>query len=99
MKIVTDYPLYQSISFWICVGLFLYFTGNFFYILFVNNNTDKVFLTQMRLIFFVVNTIKDLIISFALLATEYIDKETNELKVPDNISLDDNIYQNYSTNA
>ena len=23
-------PVYQSISFWICVGLFLYFTGNFF---------------------------------------------------------------------
>lgn len=89
MKIVTAYPLYQSISFWLCVGLFIYFTGNFFFLLFVRNSHDKAFTQQLQIICYVVDIIKDLILSLAWFAHEPTIEENSELRIPEDVHLDD----------
>lgn len=89
MKTVFMYPLYQSISFWICVGLFLYFTGNFFFFLFTNYSNDKVFLNQMRIIYSLVTITKNVILSLALFANEPQELIEEELQIPKDLQLDE----------
>ena len=89
MKIVTQYPLYQSISFWLCVGLFIYFTGNFFFLLFANNSKDPAFKKQLQIICYVVDIFKDIILSLAWFAHEPTEEENSELLIPDDVHLDD----------
>ncbi len=89
MKTVFLYPLYQSITFWLCVGFFLYFTGNFFFFLFSNYSTDKAFLNQMRVVYSLVTITKNLILGLALLANEPIDVREEELQIPKDLQLDE----------
>lgn len=89
MKIVTSYPLYQSISFWLCVGFFIYFTGNFFFLLFSTSGKDPAFVRQMRILYAVVNISKDIILCLAWLAHEPTEEENAELLIPDDVHLDD----------
>lgn len=89
MNTVIEYPVYQSISFWICVGLFIYFTGNFFFFLFITSSKDKHFIDQMRLIYGIVTITKNLVICFAFLTNEENEIEQgNELYIPNEIDLD-----------
>lgn len=89
MKIVTTYPLYQSISFWLCVGFFIYFTGNFFFLLFSTSSKDPAFLKQLRVVYSIVNITKDIILTLAWLAHEPTAEENTELRIPDDVHLDD----------
>lgn len=89
MKYVKTYPLYQSISFWLCVGLFIFFTGNFFYLLFITTYKDPVFLKQMKIVYSIINITKDIILSLAWLAHEPTEEENTELRIPDDVHLDD----------
>ncbi len=89
MNTVIEYPLYQSISFWICVGLFIYFTGNFFFFLFITSSKDKQFIEQMRLIYMIVTIIKNIVICFAFLSNEIIETDKDkEFQIPNEIDLD-----------
>ena len=42
MQIQFEEPIYKSTIFWICVGLFVYFSGNFFYIVLVENSKNEI---------------------------------------------------------
>ena len=88
MKTVIIYPLYQSQTFWICVGFFLYFTGNFFFFLFSNTTTDKAFITQLNIIYSFVTITKNLILSLSLLVDEPIETNDEGLQIPTDINLD-----------
>ena len=89
MKTVVLYPLYQSITFWICVGLFLYFTGNFFFILFIKSTTDKELRVQMKIIYSFVTITKNIFLSMAFFATEISDNTSEEFSIPEHLNLDD----------
>ena len=88
MKTVIMYPLYQSIIFWICVAFFLYFTGNFFYILFSNTSTDRGFNNQLTFVYGVVTIAKDLLLCFALFANEPKEQNGDILNIPTEMDLD-----------
>ena len=89
MRTVVLYPIYQSITFWICVGFFLYFTGTFFFFLFINTSTDKEFKILMNSIYGMVTITKNILLCVALLANEQIDEVNNELKIPTDLDLDE----------
>ncbi|MEJ7611683.1 MAG: hypothetical protein WKF88_10940 [Ferruginibacter sp.] len=91
MKTVSIIPLYNSISFWLCVGLFIYFTGNFFYLLFTAGIKNIEFINQMKIIYTVVTITKDIILSLAWLANESIETQEDELHIPDDLHLDDGL--------
>lgn len=88
MKITLNYLLYQSISFWICVGLFFYFCGNFFFLLFTSYNSSNNFLFQLQLVYTFVTIIKNLILSFSLLSEETNQNNTNTNPFPEDLDLD-----------
>ena len=89
MKTVIIYPLYQSITFWICVAFFLYFAGNFFFFLFNDPKGTPEFKNQMKIIYSVVTITKDIILSLALFANEPVEDTDDELHVPSGINLDE----------
>lgn len=89
MKTVVQYPLYQSITFWISVGLFVYFAGNFFFILFINSSSDPAFVAQMKNIYSFVTISKNLLICSAFFATEMTDDNDINLHIPNDLQLDD----------
>ncbi len=89
LRFVTSYPLLKSISFWISIGLFVYFTGNFFYLLFVGTSKDPVIIKNLLIIATLVNIVKDIILSLAWLAREPNATENTELYLSDDLHLDD----------
>jgi hypothetical protein len=90
MKTVVMYPLYQTISFWICVAFFLYFSGTFFYFLFSQSTLDPQFKKQMKLIYGLVTLSKNIILSFSLFVNEQEDNNIEDkLNLPNNINLDE----------
>ena len=90
MKTVVLYPLYQNISFWICVAFFLYFTGSFFYFLLSQSSFNDEFKTQMRLVYGLVACSKNIILSLSLFGNEQDEASLDEkLNLPSNINLDE----------
>jgi hypothetical protein len=90
MKIVVMYPLYQSISFWICVAFFLYFSGTFFSFLFTQTSNDIQLIKNMKLISGLVTLSKNIILSLSLFANEQDgDAIDDKLNLPNNINLDE----------
>lgn len=90
MKTVVLYPLYQSIVFWICVSFFLYFTGTFFFFLFLSSSTDRAFKLLMNNIYGLVTIFKNILLCLALFATETNEEqEDNILRIPNEIELDE----------
>ena len=99
MRVVTTIPLYQSISFWICVGLFIYFTGNLFYLIFITSTKDKHLISQMQIIYSCVTIAKNLIIALACLAHERLETNADILQMPDDMQLDDDFIVSNQTNS
>ena len=99
MRVVTKFPLHQSISFWICVGLFIYFTGNLFYLIFITSTKDKHLISQMQIIYSCVTIAKNLIIAFAWLAHERLETNADILQMPDDMQLDDDFIVSNQTNS
>jgi hypothetical protein len=89
MQTVVLYPLYQTSSFWICVAFFLYFTGTFFFFLFIKSSTDKEFIRQMNLIYGLVTVLKNILLSIAMLVTEKIEETEDPLRIPIDLELDE----------
>ena len=98
MNIISTIPLLNSISFWLCVGLFIYFTGNLFYLLFITSTKDPELQIQMQTIYSAVTIIKNLIISSAWFATETINKDADIIQLPENMNLDDDFTFTNTTN-
>jgi hypothetical protein len=96
---VSAIPLYRLTSFWICVGLFIYFSGNFFYFLLISTNKDPNYLNQMRIVYSIVNITKDIILSLAWFAHERSETDADILKIPDGLGLDDDLPFNPTTNS
>lgn len=89
MQTQFEQPIYKNIIFWICVGLFVYFSGNFFYIVLVENskNADEFVRNQLKIVYSIVSIIKNLILGFAVL--NYNVSETNTSNpFPQDIDLD-----------
>ena len=89
MKTVNTYPLSQSTIFWICVGFFIYFAGNFFFILFITYSKNKEFVSNQRIVYGIVTISKNIILSLAFLANEPTPKEHEALQVPEGVDLGD----------
>ena len=68
----------NSINFWICVGLFVYFTGNFFYILLVeySAHASAEVKNQLKLIYSIVTIAKNVLLGLAFFANN--NKETSD---------------------
>lgn len=89
MNTVVMYPLYQSPSFWICVGFFLYFTGTFFYFLFIKSSRDEEFLRQMKIIYGIVTVTKNILLSISMFVKENIEEPNESLQIPNDLNLDE----------
>lgn len=89
MRVVSSMPLYKSISFWLCVGLFIYFTGNLFFLLFATSATDKDIIKQMLLIYSAVTITKNIILGSAWFANESVSSDADIIQLPENMNLDD----------
>lgn len=91
MKFVSKIPLHKQISFWLCVGLLIYFSGNFFYYLLITSTNDLNVVKQMKIVGGIVNITKDLILSFAWFAHERVETDSDIIKIPDGLGLDDDL--------
>mgnify|MGYP003340961695 FL=1 len=91
MKVNHEAPAYSSINFWINVGLFVYFTGNFFYILLVENsvNADITVKNQLIVIYCIITITKNLILSFAFVKNDLEDSlKKNQYEFPKDLNFD-----------
>ena len=89
MKTVVMYPLYQSITFWIFVSFFIYFTGNFFFFIFSGSSDDEEFKKQMNMIYSLVTITKNILLCLAVLATENLEQKEDVLDIPNHMDLDE----------
>ena len=98
MNIVSNIPLFRSVSFWLTVGLFIYFTGNLFFLLFLFSTSDKEILNQMFLIYSGVTITKNIILASAWFANEKIQTDADIIQLPQNMKLDDDFSFTNTTN-
>lgn len=92
MKVNQETPAYSSINFWLNVGLFVYFTGNFFYILLVENSATASIAVknQLIVIYCIITIMKNLILSFAFVKNDIEDsiKNNNKFQFPQDLNFD-----------
>ena len=83
-------PIYQTNTFWICVGLFLYFTGSFFFLLLLSNveKSNISLKNEMMIIYSIVTISKNLILSCSMIVDETKEEDLTELHIPSEIDLD-----------
>ena len=98
MNIVSSIPLFKSISFWLSVGLFIYFTGNLFFLLFITSTQDKYILNQMFIIYSCVTITKNIILAGAWFANEKIQTDADIIQLPENMKLDEDFSFTNTTN-
>ncbi|MFT3981918.1 MAG: hypothetical protein QM687_15740 [Ferruginibacter sp.] len=89
MRTVVVYPLYQSTVFWICVGLFLYFAGTFFFFIFINTSRDPEFKNNMSHIYMVSVVAKNVILCLSLFASPKKEEDDSILHIPTDLDLDE----------
>ena len=95
MQFSFERPIYQTINFWICVGLFVYFSGSFFYILLaVNSISNEDIKNDAIGIFSFVTIIKNIILSIAFFQNENNNTDNSVLKIPNELNLDSFINKN-----
>lgn len=88
MRLETLQPVYQKISFWACVGLLIFFAGNFFFFVFLSSASSKQEAQQIQLIYSFVVWGKNIIFSLAYFGTETDVHDDQELHIPDKLDLD-----------
>ena len=98
MNTVSVIPLFKSISFWLCVGLFIYFTGNLFFLLLIPSTFAKESLKQMFLIYSGVTITKNIILAAAWFANEKLQTDADIIQLPQNMKLDDDFTFTNTTN-
>lgn len=88
---MTASPIYQSITFWITVGFFLYFSGSFFFLLLLSNidKSNMKLILDTRILYFVVTLLKDIVFALAFLFVDKAnDHNTEKLYIPEELHLD-----------
>ncbi len=85
---VTIIPFYKTISFWLCVGLFFFFMGNFMVFIFSKSSKDPAFINQIQIIFLSVLFVKDAILSLAWFAKEPIETDADIIVIPKGLKID-----------
>ena len=98
MNTVTSIPLYKTISFCICVGLFIYFTGNLSFLIFIRYTRDHALIDQMQLIYSLVTITKNIILAAAWFANEKLQTDADIIQLPENMKLDDDFIFTNTTN-
>jgi hypothetical protein len=88
IKYLTKNPMQNSISFWLCVGLLLYFFGNFFYVVTLNSTKDAAFIKQAKTISSIIVIAKDIILALAWLGKEPIETDDDIIRIPDSLDFD-----------
>lgn len=88
MKTELIRPLYQSMTFWLSVGLFIYFSGNFFYLLLIQSTDDIALKNQFKIIYCIITIAKNLLLSCAFFASEEVQTTSKEFNIPDELNLD-----------
>ena len=91
MNFVSTHPLYKTISFWLCVGLFIYFSGNFFYLLFIKSTKDIEQIASMKIVYTIVSITKDIVLALAWFAHERNETNDSIITIPDGLNLDGDI--------
>lgn len=83
-------PVSNNVIFWINVGLFVYFCGNFFYILLVQNsiNADTSVQTKLMIIYSVVSILKNILIGLAFLSKDNKSPNNKSESFPKDLNLD-----------
>ena len=87
MNLMEGIFIYQSISFWICVALFFYFCGNFFFLLFTTYNSNRNFTIQLQMVYTFVTITKNILLSISLFFNEA-NNTTPSNPFPEDIDLD-----------
>jgi len=91
MRFSFQMPVYQTINFWVAVGLFVYFSGIFFYILLSESyfSQNERVRNELLLIYISVTILKNLILAFAVTVKEpKAESEDYEFNIPLEINLD-----------
>ena len=85
-----DLLLHKNIYFWISVGLFFYFSGNFFYMLLVEYSPGMTAegKSQLKIIYSAVTISKNLILGLSLFASVNPLKKSNDNLLPQDLDLD-----------
>ena len=98
MNVVSGVPLLSTISFWFCVGLFIYFTGNLSFLIFIRYTKDHALINQMQLIYSCVTIAKNIILAAAWFAHEKLQTDADIIQLPENMKLDDDFTFTNTTN-
>ncbi len=82
--------IYKNIYFWISVGLFFYFSGNFFYMLLVEYSPGMSAegKSQLKIIYSAVTISKNLILGLSFLASVNPTKKNDDNLLPQDLDLD-----------
>jgi len=88
MKLVNKNPIYNNTEFWIFVGIFMFFSGNFFYLLFSNSNYSKQFKYQLQIVVSIVTIIKNVIFSLSFLLKETPQITNNSISYAPDLDLE-----------
>ncbi len=80
-----DFDMLSKCDFWISVGLFIYFTGNFFYLIFSLSKISQADKLNLLLIYCSITIIKNIIISIGLSLPEKPKNPDNFLPFPDEL--------------
>ncbi len=89
MKTVTTIPLYQTMSFWIFVAFFLYYTGNFFFFLILGSEQSLEIQKFMIYVYSGVTILKNIILCASFRFQEPIKLNNQNLSIPSDLNLDD----------
>lgn len=98
MRFSIESPVYLSSIFWLSVGLFIYFSGNFFYVLLAKTSGNHTVEIQndLALISSTVTLLKNFVLGFALTVNEPSESQDEyEFKIPLEINLDSFTPSNY----
>ena len=98
MKRVSAVPLYQTMSFWIFVAFFLYYTGNFFFFLIIGSEQPKDIQQFLLLVYSGVTILKNIIFCSSFRFNEPSRINNPNLSIPTDLKLDDLSHLNSNSN-
>ena len=89
MKTVSSVPLYQTISFWIFVAFFLYYTGNFFFFLIIGSEQSQEIKQILIIVYSGVTILKNILLCVSFSFNEPAIDNIKNLSIPTELNLDD----------
>lgn len=98
MKTVSAFPLYQTMSFWILVAFFLYYTGNFFFFLILGTEQSIEVQKFMIYVYSGVTILKNVILCASFRFSEPTNINNQNLSIPSDLKLDDLSHLNSNSN-